>query len=101
MLPAAVTLEFAQANPVAAKFRYASLLEEEKMREVFDASCVTNENPRVPIPTYQSGSSCFNMDDDPGCESYDVEATPCPKRAKNGKKMSCSYWPIPKMNEKW
>ena len=71
------------------------------MEEVFDACCVTNEHARVPIPTYQSGSSRFNMDDDSGCESHDVEATPRTKRAKIGKKMPCSYSPSPKMNEKW
>ena len=86
---------------MAAKFRYAPLAEEDKMREVFDACCVTNEHARVPIPTYQSGSSRFNMDDDSGCESHDVEATPHTKHAKSGKKMPCSYSPSPRMNEKW
>ncbi|XP_044957209.1 uncharacterized protein LOC123408072 [Hordeum vulgare subsp. vulgare] len=87
-----------KVNPVAAKFRYAPLPEEKRMREVFDACCVTNEHARVPIPTYQSGSSCFN---DSRCESHDVEATPRPKRAKSGKKMPCFYSPSPRMNEKW
>ncbi|XP_044985715.1 uncharacterized protein LOC123453023 [Hordeum vulgare subsp. vulgare] len=90
-----------KANPVATKFRYAPLLEEEKTRKVFDACCVTNEHARVSIPTYQSGSSRFNMGDDPGCESHDVEGTPRPKRAKSGKKMPCSYSSSPRMNEKW
>lgn len=90
-----------KANPVATKFRYAPLLEEEKTRKVFDACCVTNEHARVSIPTYKSGSSRFNMGDDSGCESHDVEGTPRPKRAKSGKKMPCSYSSSPRMNEKW
>ncbi|KAE8799360.1 hypothetical protein D1007_25297 [Hordeum vulgare] len=90
-----------KANPVAARFQYAPLPEEEKMREVFDACCVTNEHARVPIPTYKSGSSRFNMDDDSGCERHGVEATPRPKCAKSGKRMACSYSPSPRMNEKW
>ena len=90
-----------QARLQATKYRHAPLAEEDKMEEVFDACCVTNEHARVPIPTYQGGSSRFNMDDDSGCESHDVEATPRTKRAKIGKKMPCSYSPSPRMNEKW
>ena len=46
-----------QARLQASKFRYAALAEEDKMEEVFDACCVTNEHARVPMPTYQGSTS--------------------------------------------
>ncbi|XP_044958119.1 uncharacterized protein LOC123409223 [Hordeum vulgare subsp. vulgare] len=93
-------LEIKVSNLVVSKFRYAPLAEEEKMREVFDACCVTNEHARMSIPSYQSGLSRFSMDDDSGCESQDAEDTPLMKHAMSGKKIPCSYSPSPRMNEK-
>ena len=57
-----------QARLQASKFRYAALAEEDKIEEVFDACCVTNEHARVPIPTYQGSTSRINLDDKYGYE---------------------------------
>ncbi|XP_037481882.1 uncharacterized protein LOC119360275 [Triticum dicoccoides] len=93
-----------KARPQASKFRYAALAEEDKMEEVFDACCVTNEHARVPMPTYQGSTSRINLDDESGCEGDETQVTPRPNRAKGGKKRAvgaCPYSPSPKMNEKW
>ena len=90
-----------QARPQASKFRYAALAEEDKMEEVFDACCVTNEHARVPIPTYQGSTSRINLDDESGCEGDETQVTPSPNHPKGGKKRASPYSPSPKVNEKW
>ncbi|KAI4993552.1 hypothetical protein ZWY2020_007865 [Hordeum vulgare] len=90
-----------KAHPEAAKFRYAPLAEEEKMSEVFDNCCVTNEHARVPTPSYQGDPSRIILEDDSGCESQDCQVTPIQNRGKSGKKRASPYSPSPKMNDKW
>ncbi|XP_044431941.1 L10-interacting MYB domain-containing protein-like [Triticum aestivum] len=90
-----------KARPQATKYRHAPLAEEDKMEEVFDACCVTNEHARVPIPTYQGSTSRINLDDESGCEGEKTEVTPRANRAKVGKKRASPYSPSPKANEKW
>ncbi|KAE8795634.1 hypothetical protein D1007_29523 [Hordeum vulgare] len=90
-----------EAHPKAAKFRYAPLAEEEKMSEVFDNCCVTNEHARVPTPSYQGDPSRIILEDDSGCESQDCQVTPIQNRGKSGKKRASPYSPSPKMNDKW
>ncbi|XP_037482085.1 uncharacterized protein LOC119360640, partial [Triticum dicoccoides] len=90
-----------KARPQATKYRHAPLAEEDKMEEVFDACCVTNEHARVPIPTYQGSTSRINLDDESGCEGDKTEVTPRANRAKGGKKRASPYSPSPKANEKW
>uniref|UniRef100_A0A453NGF3 Myb/SANT-like domain-containing protein n=1 Tax=Aegilops tauschii subsp. strangulata TaxID=200361 RepID=A0A453NGF3_AEGTS len=90
-----------KAHPEAAKFRYAPLAEEEKMSEVFDTTCVTNEHARVPTPSYQGDPSRISLEDDSGCDSHEGQVTPVQNRAKGGKKRACPYSPSPKMNDKW
>ncbi|XP_044392745.1 uncharacterized protein [Triticum aestivum] len=90
-----------KARPQASKFRYAALAEEDKMEELFDACCVTNEHARVPMPTYQGSTSRITLDDESGCEGDETQVTPRPNRAKGGKKRACPYSLSPKMNEKW
>ncbi|XP_044354735.1 uncharacterized protein [Triticum aestivum] len=90
-----------KARPQATKYRHAPLAEEDKMEEVFDACCVTNEHARVPIPTYQGSTSRINLDDESGCEGDKTEVTPRANRAKGGKKRAFPYSPSPKANEKW
>ncbi|KAE8811192.1 hypothetical protein D1007_11940 [Hordeum vulgare] len=89
------------AHPEAAKFRYAPLAEEEKMSEVFDNCCVTNEHARVPTPSYQGDPSRIIVEDDSGCESQDCQVTTIQNRGKSGKKRASPYSPSPKMNDKW
>ncbi|KAE8804100.1 hypothetical protein D1007_20064 [Hordeum vulgare] len=90
-----------KAHPEVAKFRYAPLAEEEKMSEVFDNCCVTNEHARVPTPSYQGDPSRIILEDDSGCESQDCQVTPIQNRGKSGKKRASPYSPSPKMNDKW
>uniref|UniRef100_A0A8R7UNA5 Myb/SANT-like domain-containing protein n=2 Tax=Triticum urartu TaxID=4572 RepID=A0A8R7UNA5_TRIUA len=90
-----------KAHPEAAKFRYAPLAEEEKMSEVFDTTCVTNEHARVSTPSYQGDPSRISLEDDSGCDSHEGQFTLVQNRAKGGKKRACPYSPSPKMNDKW
>ena len=90
-----------QAHLEAAKFRYAPLAEEEKMSEVFDNTCVTNEHARVLTPSYQGDPSRISLEDDSGCDSHEGQVTPVQNWAKGGKKRACTYSPSPKMNDKW
>ncbi|KAI4995883.1 hypothetical protein ZWY2020_037971 [Hordeum vulgare] len=92
---------FNYARPQASKFRHSPLAEEDKMEEVFDACCVTNEHPRVPIPLYQVSASRINLSDESGSEGDKKQVTHRVIHAKHGKNRASPYSPSPKNNEKW
>lgn len=71
------------------------------MEEVFDACCVTNEHPRVPIPLYQVSASRINLSDESGSEGDKKQVTHRVIHAKHGKNRASPYSPSPKNNEKW
>lgn len=93
-----------QRNEIAAKFRYAQLVDEQRMSLIFDDHSVTNAYARVATPSSQVDVSQINIEEDnvvdSGCELDDNQVTQNKVSSKGQKKRSCSYSPSPKMVQK-
>ena len=95
---------FLQRNEIAAKFRYAPLVDEQRMSFIFDDHSVTNAYARVATPSSQVDASQINIEedneDDSGCELDVNQVTPTNVSSKGRKKRSCPYSPSPAMVQK-
>ena len=95
---------FLQRNEIAAKFRYAPLVDEQRMSFIFDDHSVTNAYARVATPSSQVDASQINIEEDnedgSGCELDVNQVTPTNVSSKGRKKRSCPYSPSPKMVQK-
>uniref|UniRef100_A0A8R7P6D3 Myb/SANT-like domain-containing protein n=1 Tax=Triticum urartu TaxID=4572 RepID=A0A8R7P6D3_TRIUA len=93
-----------QRNEIAAKFRYAPLVDEQRMSFIFDDHSVTNAYARVATPSSQVDASQINIEegneDGSGCELDVNQVTPTNVSSKGRKKRSCPYSPSPKMVQK-